>query len=412
MRFSIVSISFFVVVLFLTHAISFSQQCPSPVPEQYASVKPGKIVAAYFASWDKYGNYKVADIDPIAYKLTHIIYAFAKPESQSSQAMLPDPWADVGANFEHRKKVGGHFGQLLQLKQKYPHLKVLLSVGGGLANKQFIDIAQSGQVKQFVSSAIKLLDQFTYNFEHTGSGADVIHTFEYQGLFDGIDLDWEWSSSTISPEHVALYHNMVKVFAHQLAQRLTTKGKKSMLTCAVQVNPKIIECLQLGSLSKYVSWFNLMAYDFGGASAQGVSMNAPICNQWSSLSIDGSVSLLLNLGVSPHKIVLGIPLYGHVFDKTQPKLGSAFEKTSKTGSLRYEQIKELYVRNPACQTKWHIKSHVPYAYCPTDSIFVSYDDERSVKAKASYAKFKKLRGLVFWRLSGDDKDHSLVRAIG
>lgn len=409
MRFSIVSISFLVTVLCLTHIKCYTA-CPTAVPEKYSKIKPGKIVAAYFASWDKYGTYKVSDIEPIADKLTHVIYAFATPNAQVCLCELLDPWADVGANFEHRKKVGGHFGQLIEMKKKHPHLKVLLSVGGGAHSKQLIEIARSGKSKQFVESAVGLLDRYLYDFNHSGHGQQKSHSFEYADLFDGLDLDLEWPGMSIEKDLVLAYHEMIVLFSKELKKRSKITGKKSLFTCAVQVNPRIVQALSLGLVSKYVDWFNVMAYDFGGAKSLGVSLNAPICNQWSHLSIDGSINELIDSGVSPDKLVLGIPLYGHAFDKAQEKIGSSFEKTEKTVSLRYEQIKNLYLQNLDCNQKWHEKSQTPYIYCPLDQVFVTYDDEKSIQAKVQYSKQKLLQGVVFWRLSGDDKDHSLVRS--
>ncbi len=184
-----------------------------------------------------------------------------------------------------------------------------------------------------------------------------------------------------------------------------------ILTAAIQVNSKVTSALNLSEVASYVDWFNVMSYNYGGPKGTGISMNAPICNQWSDYSIDGSINSLISLGVSPAKMVLGIPLYGHVYDKTSSKLGSPFEKTSKTGTLRYNQIKDLYLDNPDCTVKWHPKSYVPYAYCPDDQVFVSHDDEDSIKIKSMYAKQKRLKGVFFWRLSGDDSDHNLIRAI-
>ncbi len=89
------------------------------------------IILAYFTAWSIYArNYFVADID--ANKLTHINYAFANINSDG-QAVLGDSWADVEKTFPGDtwdQPLRGNFNQLLKLKQKYPHLRTLISVGG------------------------------------------------------------------------------------------------------------------------------------------------------------------------------------------------------------------------------------------------------------------------------------------
>lgn len=407
MKFSFITISFFLFVLLVTHAFFIVTECPAPIPDAYAAVKPGNVVAAYFAGWDKYGQYQVSNIEPIASVLTHIIYAFAKPNPETGDCELVDLWADIGANFEHRKKVGGNFGQLLQLKQKYPHLKILLSVGGGTYSKYFSQIAQKGLLSHFVQSTMKVMSQYSYTYQHSKDGDTRHHLFQYPDLFDGVDLDWEWSAGQVGEQDVLAYQELIKLFSCELKH----KKHKKMLTTALQASPKIIASLPLADIASYIDWYNVMAYDFGGATAPGVSMNAPICNQWSGFSVDNSITLIMQAGVSPEKMVLGIPLYGHVYDKTVAKLGSTFEKTERTGAFSYDQIKSMYLENPGCFIKWHAVSQVPYAYCADDGVFVTYDDERSVKNKISYAKKKLLQGVFFWRLSGDDDNHSLIKVL-
>ncbi len=407
MKFSIISISFFLIILITMHAFFIVAECPTPVPGVYQHIHPGKVVAAYFGGWDTYqACYKVEDIEKVADLLTHIIYAFAKPNPDTGLCELADVWADLGANLQHRKKVGGNFGKLLKLKQKYPHLKILLSVGGGTYSKAFSEIAAQGKISSFVKSVLQLLERYEYVYDHSVHQNERSHWFEYPDLFDGIDIDWEWMGG-VPAEDVKAYADLLK----QLSIGLKKKSKKMILTSAIQVNEKIISALNLAQVAPYVNWFNIMSYNYGGANLSGISMNAPICNQWSDYSIDGSLNSLMSLGISPAKMVLGIPLYGHVYDKTDSKLGSTFEKTEKTCALRYSQIKNLYLNDPCFTIKWHEKSHVPYAYCPDEQIFISYDDATSVKLKFMYAKKKRLQGVFFWRLSGDDDNHSLIKSI-
>lgn len=344
--------------------------------------------------------------------MTHIFYAFAKPNAETGQCELADLWADLGANFEHRKAVGGNFGQLLKLKQKFPHLKIILSIGGGTYSKAFHQLVENDLLDTFTDSIMQTLRQYHYEYEHSKDGTARTHTFEYPNLFDGVDIDWEWSVGNMHDDDM---HGYIKLLA-LLSKKLKAENNNMILTTALQVTPKVIANLPLLAAAQHVDWFQVMAYDFGGSMSSGVGMNAPICNQWSNLSIDNSICMIMNIGVSPEKLVLGIPLYGYVYDKTGPKLGSMFERTEKTGAASYSHIKQNYLDNPSCKIKWHEVSQVPYAYCtlPDDhcgqhgcGLFVSYDDPNSVARKIAYAKTKLLRGVFYWRLSGD-RTHELI----
>ena len=89
------------------------------------------IIVAYFAAWSIYSrSYFVTDIP--GDKITHINYAFANIGSDGRIA-LGDPWADVEKGFGDDKwdqPLRGNFNQLLKLKEKHPHLRTLISIGG------------------------------------------------------------------------------------------------------------------------------------------------------------------------------------------------------------------------------------------------------------------------------------------
>jgi chitinase len=89
------------------------------------------IIVAYFTAWSIYApSYFVTNIP--ANKITHINYAFANISSNGS-VTLGDAWADTQISFPGdtpTQLIRGNFNQLIKLKQLYPHLRTLISVGG------------------------------------------------------------------------------------------------------------------------------------------------------------------------------------------------------------------------------------------------------------------------------------------
>jgi chitinase len=89
----------------------------------------GKRIVGYYTSWSIYQrDFQVADIP--AGKLTHVNYAFANVDAETGECKLGDIWSD-DANFRY----------LGELKEKVPHLKALISVGGWTWSGGFSDAA-------------------------------------------------------------------------------------------------------------------------------------------------------------------------------------------------------------------------------------------------------------------------------
>ena len=97
------------------------------------------IIVAYYAAWSIYSRaFFVSDIP--AAKITHINYAFANIAADGCIA-LGDSWADVEKSFPGdtwNQPVRGNFNQLLQLKEKHPHLRTLISVGGWVTSSVIV----------------------------------------------------------------------------------------------------------------------------------------------------------------------------------------------------------------------------------------------------------------------------------
>lgn len=117
---------------------------------------PAPRLVGYFAEWADGRGYHVADIP--ADKLTHVNYAFA---------VIRD-----GQCAARGRAAPEHFAQLRALKQKHPHLRTLISVGGWADSGPFSDAA--------------LTEASRSKFARSCAA------FAATNGFDGVDIDWEY----------------------------------------------------------------------------------------------------------------------------------------------------------------------------------------------------------------------------
>lgn len=396
---------FFISLMLSVHADA--QVCPSPLPKQYEHVQPGRVVAAYFGNWDVYGgnHYQIDRIAAVANKLTHVVYGFMKPDAVNGVCKPHDVWADVGAYDDSQTKIGGNFAKMIALKKQFPHLKILLSIGGGTYNKQFYELAQdSEKLMKFAQSCVDMMNFYDHSYQVDG----VIKTnhLSYEGLFDGLDIDWEFSPSQATADVARAYTQ----FIHEVRRLLDQRDKKLLLTVALQVIPKIYTTLELEKIVDEIHWFHVMAYDFYGPHSGVVGFNAPICSDRSAYSVDGAVQAFMQRGISPEKMVLGLPLYGYMYpDSAGYK--STIKNKDKIKSVSYHVMKTKYLANADYKKGWNSYEKSSSAYNAKDKVFLSYDSKDALVEKTKFAQNNKMQGVVLWRLSGDDAQHSLLNAV-
>ena len=381
----------------------------------------GKKRVAYFTAWGIYGrNYQVANIP--AAKLTHINYAFSNI-SADGKCVLGDSYADIDkaggwAGEWDAGALRGNFRALQELKKTYP-LKVIISVGGWSWSKYFSQVAASAASRSaFVKSCVDLYIRGQF------PGVDAAKGI---GVFDGIDIDWEYPTGGGLPDNLASpadktnYTLLMQEFRNQMNSVTATTGKSYLLTMASGAAPELLANKQeTKNLSNILDWINVMSYDYHGAFEPSTNFQSALNRVTgdpvaaSGFYSDGSVAKMLELGVAPAKIVLGIPYYGRgwgnvpstnngLFQSGAPTKGTWDDGSSGlTGVFDYKDLKNNYEGKAGYTKYFHAEAKEAYVYSPTTKIWIAYDDVQSMNAKADYINAKGLGGSMVWELSSDD----------
>jgi len=368
-----------------------------------AELSLNKQIVGYFVEWGVYGrDYHVSNIP--AEKLTHINYAFAKVENGEvavwdTYAALEKFYPETDSWNDPPGTIRGNFNQLRILKQTYPHLKVLISVGGWTGSGAFSDVAATTEGRhRFAQSARRLIE--TYGF-------------------DGVDIDWEYP---VCSGLQAGRPEDAENFSKLLWELRETLGEDYLLTIACSANPDCLDPLPIEGFASCLDWINIMSYDYHGAweAYSGTTgHNAPLYNNNDPLSpdlnVDAAVSYLLDRGVPADKIVPGLAFYGRSaagvegIDGLYAPFTGAGPGSFEDGMLDYRDIQQNYRYTDGYTYFWDDVAAVPYLFNATQKEFISFDDERSIETKASYVAARGLGGVMFWELSGDNGD--LIHAI-
>ena len=331
-------------------------------------------------------------------ELTHLVYAFAGFKQQG---------ADWVADYPEPDDPTTNLPALADLKRKWPHLRIHISIGG-YANSQKTDpsgrsifsvIAATDHARQaFVSSCLDLF-----------FGDAIVQVGPHPTLFDGVDIDWEYPSATDKPNFTLL----LQEFRRQLDAAGRNHGRTFELTIASDVVPRDID---LGVVAATIDWFNVMAYvahqpnhsshnkytDFNSPLHAAPSPPEPPTNRTWDID-DGLRNNYLSAGVPADRLVLGVNAYARVYGGVQNVDHGLYQAyagpAGDNGVLPYRELVSTYI--PSYESHWDAVTGSSYLYSPATSIWMSYDGTQSVKEKAGYANQLGLGGMMLWELSAD-----------
>lgn len=422
---------------------------------------PNTVVGTYFVEWGIYGRDFTVDNIP-ADNLTHILYGFipicGPNESVKSvggnsynalmtackgvpdyEVVIHDPWAAYQKSFpqaghEYSSPIKGNYAMLMALKQRNPDLKIIPSIGGWTLSDPFFDFTTKAHRDTFVSSVKRFLT--TWKF------------------YDGVDIDWEFPGGggaapdlgdpvNDGPAYIALMQELRAM----LDQLEADTGRTYELTSAIGVGYDKIEDVNYGDAVQYMDYIFAMTYDFYGgwnnvpghqtALYCGTFMRPGQCDgsgvdengeayKGPAYTTDNGIQLLLAQGVPANKLVVGTAMYGRGWEGVTPdtltdpndpmtgtgtgKLkGSTAQGVWEDGVIDYKGVKSFMLGADntginGFEYGYDAQAEAPWVWNRSTGQLITFDDDRSVKAKGAYVRDLGLAGLFSWEIDADNGD--------
>lgn len=393
-------------------------------------------------------NYEVADIHTtktpvagvqtsVADQLTFINYAFGNTyaknggyecdmvsSAESGNGNGGDAYSDYqrspartvdGKAIPWDAKLSGNFAQLKLLKAAHPKLKIFISLGGWSWSKNFSAAAKTDALrKQLVRSCVKLFiaGDLPVQDGRGGPGAG-------KGVFDGIDIDWEY------PGGGGMAYNTVDVvndkrnftllmaeFRAQLNAQGTLDGRRYALTAAIGAGPDKIAQTEPAQYGQYMDWVNVMTYDFHGAWETTTNFHSalfhdaadPSTGNVAKYNAHDAITALVTAGMPRNKILLGVPFYGRGWKGvTAGPAGNGLYRAGTGGAPgAYESgIEDYKLLKTKVGQRWYHPSTKQLFLLTGTGEWWSYDDPTVIRTKMQYVRDQSLRGAFSWELDGD-----------
>jgi chitinase len=336
------------------------------VAETSQALSAGRVIAYVDGT---VGTISTAGLD--ATKYTHINYAFANLD------------ANGNVYFTYPAQDTTNLNNIKALKNTNPNLKVLVSVGGWTWSNNFSIVAGDANKRTTMVNSIWSL-------------------VNNNGI-DGIDIDWEWPGWQGEGDNAVCAGTCDGDRIVSLMQAIWNARGSKLVTMAGGAHPNMGAYVNLGALSNYVHFLNIMTYDFHGP---WETAWAPHANLYGGdISVDSAVNMYLNEGFPANKLVVGIPFYGKAWGISDPS--PLYRNISCSGT---HDGASCSVNGQGGHTL-HYDTAKQAAYIDGLGHYISYDNLVSVGWKTSYINNRNLGGAMYWSALQDSAGRDLTNKI-
>uniref|UniRef100_V5ICA0 Putative catalytically inactive chitinase-like lectins n=1 Tax=Ixodes ricinus TaxID=34613 RepID=V5ICA0_IXORI len=327
------------------------------------------------------------DVDKIPGDLcTHVNFAYA--------GVAPNTW-ELDSQVPRYDADKGLYKKFTAIKEDYPKLKTLLSVGGWQhPNGVFSQMSSTPQNRQkFITSVLQWMKEYN---------------------LDGVDLAWPFPGVDYRGGGPQDKENYVQL-AKELSKELRENGL--MLTMEVPLSDEHLNPgYDIDELAKYVDWFNVHAYDLRGKWNGVTDVHSPLfprdidVGDQQKLNVKDGLENLVSRGAPKSKLVMGIPFFGRGFtllDRSQHGLHAIINGNIPPNPGPFVKSSDVYSYFEIClflKSGWtrefDDQGKAPYAYY--NNQWIGYEDTESIKHKMNFLLREGYAGVYVFNNDMDD----------
>ncbi|XP_033733482.1 acidic mammalian chitinase-like [Pecten maximus] len=345
----------------LANQIKDTLQAAEPKPSKYRRV-------CTFTVWDGdrrgIGEFTPWDINPDL--CTHITVSYATVRHDRLAPM-----------FVQDLKL---YRQINRIKNNYPHIKTILSVGGW----------ESGSA-EFSNMVSNRLSMFTF----VRSVFNFFRTYN----FDGLDLAWQYPALRTGSRPATdrrLYGELIRMLRGAFDAECLRSGKERLiLTASVSPEKHVIdESYDTESMTRNLDWINVMAYGMTGYWEGYTDHHSRLrARPGSSVgsaqrTIEWAASYWTSLGAEKKQLNIGLPTFGVGYTLDDPNDNAIYAGacapsdpgpyTNVAGYLSNYEIGQL-IENGALTYRDDGMPYIVYG-----DQWIAYDDVQSMTEKVRY----------------------------